>query len=421
MSTSPITPDMLTTNCPPFDPLTQPGTCPPPPFIPPTAGSIWNDAVFNETQFNGNGTMNVPPVPPCEFQAPPSPFPNMIAELVGTVPRMSALHAQQILNRAWRRIRDGRLWSFHFVANGQLFVPDAICAGAVRCAFNCQYIQVDATAAAALNAVAFSNPPLASPILGIGRQIRVGTANGLSTPTGPNYTIVGWNGVDTLTIDRPYGEASALASNYQVLKTYYAPPAPPPCSCPSAYDFREVRYESITNKNSGYTIFGPNLYWSQAQLNAIDPQRGGQGDAYIVANYGRNVLGFPVIELYPNPVRFTTYVAAYWTKWVDLSPTNFLPQVCYELQDAIMFQAKCLASDWALANINTFPELQQTNWVAYRQSQMMEYKQSMIECFKNDDEINPLIPFRQGQGFMFPLGGQFLQSHDVTSILPRGY
>jgi hypothetical protein len=171
----------------------------------------------------------------------------------------------------------------------------------------------------------------------------------------------------------------------------------------------------------GYTIFGPNLYWSQTQLDAIDPQRGGQGDSYIVANYGRNSLGQPVIEMYPNPVNFTTYVVSYWTRWMDLSPTVDLPQVAYELPDMVMFESKALASDWALANCNTYPELQQTNWVAYRQSQMLEYKDTMMNCFKQDDELQPLIPFRQGQGFMFPLGGQFLQSHDVTSILPRGY
>ena len=207
---------------------------------------------------------------------------------------------------------------------------------------------------------------------------------------------------------------------YQVLKAYYAPPAPPPFSNP-APDLRFVRYLVITNRNMGYAIFGPNLYWNQAQLNAIDPQRGGQGDAYIVANYGRNCLGQPVVELYPNPVQFTTYNVTYWTRLPDLTPTNRLPVVPYELSDCIMFQAKALASDWALANVNTFPEIRQTNWVAYRQTQMAEYRQSIINCFKQDDELNPLIPFRQGQGFMFPLGGQFLQSHDVTSLLPRGW
>ena len=347
-------------------------------------------------------------------------FLDMTAELAGTVPRMSPLHAQQVIQRAWRRVRDSRRWSFHFVSDAQLFVPDAVVAGLVTATFGQTGVTVNATAATALNAIAAANPPLASTTLGVGRQLRIGSTNGISSPTGPNYNITAWDGVNTLTIDRPYGEASVSAAPYQVLKCYFAPPAPPPFSSLAA-DSRFVKYEVITNRNSGYAIFGPNLYWSQAQLNAIDPQRGGQGEAYIMANYGDNQLGQPVIELYPNPVKFTTYSATYWTQWADLSLNVDLPHVSYELPDLVMFQSKCLSADWALANVNTFPELAQTNWVNYRQTQMMEYKETRIQCYKQDDEIMPLIPFRQGQGFMFPLGGQFLQSHDVTSILPRGY
>ena len=342
-------------------------------------------------------------------------FADMTAELVGTVPRMSALHAQQVIQRAWSRVRDGRLWSFHFVQNAQIFVPTAIVGGTVSVTFGSTQVIADSVAAAKFASIASANPPLASPILGIGRQLRVGTTNGLSTPTGPNYTIVAWDGIDTLTIDRPYGEWTSEGCQYQVLKTYYAPPAPPPF-LNLMPDLRYVRYHDITNKNMGYAIFGPNLYWSQAQLDAIDPQRGGQGDAYIVANYGRNSLGQPVVELYPNPVTFTTYTCAYYTRWVLETASLLLARnVIAFLLSAV------LASDWALANTNTFPELAQTNWVAYRQTQMAEYRESRIECYKQDDELFPLIPFRQGQGFMFPLGGQFLQSHDVSSILPRGW
>lgn len=347
-------------------------------------------------------------------------YADYVAELVGTVPRMSALHAGQVLQRAWRRVRDGRQWSFQFVTDAQLFCPNAIVGGSVSATFGSNKVIADAAAAAAFNAVAGANPPLASPILGVGRQLRVGSLNGISTPTGPNYNIVAWDGIDTLTIDKPYGEYTVHQADYQVLKCYYAPPPPPPFQNFEP-DLKFVRYHVITNKYSGYAIFGPNLYWSQAQLNAIDPQRGGQGDAYIMANYGTNQKGQPVMELYPNPVRFTTYSATYESRWPDLSPTQDLPQVSFELPDLLMFKSKSLAADWALANVNTYPELQQTNWVAYRQIQDAEYKDSRIECYKQDDEQFPLIPFRQGQGFMFPLGGQFLQSHDVTSILPRGY
>jgi hypothetical protein len=347
-------------------------------------------------------------------------FVDLTAELMGTIPRISALHAQQLVNKAWGRIRDSRQWSFEFVADAQLFVPYAVSGGSMQATFGSKVVVADPTAADKLNAIAFANPPLAHPILGIGRELRVGSTNRISSPTGPNYQIVSWDGVAHLTIDRPYGEASVDRAPYQVLKCYYAPPAPPPFDNLTP-DLRYVRYQVITNRNNGYAIFGPNLYWTQAQLNAIDPQRGGQGDAYIVANYGRNSLGQPVIELYPNPVQFTTYSATYWTRWPDLSFAQDLPTVPYELPEALMYKAKALASDWALANVSTFPEVGQTNWVSYRQTQDKEYRDAIINCFKQDDELVPLSPFRQGQGFMFPLGGQFLQSHDVTSLLPRGF
>src|SRR5215475_12360885 len=126
----------------------------------------------------------------------------MVAELVGTVPRMSALHAQQVINRAWARVRDSRLWSFHFVADAQLFCPDAVYGGSVAATFGSHQVIADPTAAAKLNAVALANPPLASPTLGIGRQLRIGSINGISAPTGPNYNIVAWNpSTSVLTID----------------------------------------------------------------------------------------------------------------------------------------------------------------------------------------------------------------------------
>ena len=74
-------------------------------------------------------------------------FSDMTAELVGTVPRLSALHAQQILNRSWSRVRDSRLWSFHFVADAQLFVPYGISKGSVSPTFNSREVVVDDVAA----------------------------------------------------------------------------------------------------------------------------------------------------------------------------------------------------------------------------------------------------------------------------------
>ena len=70
-------------------------------------------------------------------------YADYVAELVGTVPRMSALHAGQVLNRAWRRVRDGRLWSFQFVTGAQLFCPNAIVGGSVSATFGSNLIIAD--------------------------------------------------------------------------------------------------------------------------------------------------------------------------------------------------------------------------------------------------------------------------------------
>jgi hypothetical protein len=323
-----------------------------------------------------------------------------------------------LVNRAWARLRDFRLWSFHVIADSQLFVPAVISAGTVTVTFGSTAVTADATAAAALNA-ASTPPPIASTTLGIGRQIKVGSsATGVSAVSGANYTLTAWDGVNTLTLDRPYGEQSQTNTNYQILKCYYAPPALPATSIsPLNYDSAFVRYLTVTNRESGYTIRGRKLYYTQQQLNSIDPQRGAQGDAYIIANYSRNSLGQPVIELYPNPVTFTTYAATYVTRWADLSATVDLPQMPYELSSALLNLAKVFGAHWALANTGTYQELQQVNWVAYAEMLKQEFRESLIQCLKLDDEIMPWQAIQQSGVYDFPLGGQFLQSHDVSSLI----
>ena len=343
---------------------------------------------------------------------------DLVAELVGTCPKLSALHAGQLVNRAWSKVRDFRTWSFNIVADAQLFVPAVISAGTVATAtFGSQSIVMDAAAGAALNAVVTANPPLAGAI-GIGRQIRLGETNGLSSPIGPNYTILAWDNLTlTITIDKPFGEESISNSAYQVIKCYYAAPGLPYTS-PSTPDPGLVRFLSIVNRANGYAFSGRNLNWSQEALNSIDPQRGGQGDAYIQANYGRTAVGLPVFELYPNPVNFTTYNVMYFTRWPNLSPSVDLPQMPYQLADLVTVGAKVLAAQWALANVVTFEELGKTNWVAYAGMMQTEFKDALIQCIKVDDEIMSGEVRRQGAGFSFPLGGQFLQGHDLSSLFP---
>lgn len=377
-------------------------------------------------------------------------FQQLYKELTGEITSLPDVMAGRLINRAWKRINDYRMWSWQIVSNAQLFVPAVISVGSCTVTFNSTKIVMDAAATAALNTVVFGNPPLASPILGVGYQIRlgstqpglstvptwdslsstwasttitwndasaIGAANGLSAPVGPNYTIVAWDGAGNMTIDAPYGQGSASGLSYQALKCYYAAPFLPVTS--TGADGQFARYLSIVNVLNGYAITGKQLYFSQEELNRIDPQRGGQGDAYILALYGTNSLGQPVYEMYPNPVNPSTYVVNMVTKGPLLTMTTQLPQVSYALDDAVTFQAKVFAGQWALANAGHIKELHGTNWVQYVALMGEEFKNTFRLCIKEDDEIMPSPkPFVYNGGFSFPLGGEFLQSHDISSILP---
>ena len=356
-------------------------------------------------------------------------FQQLYKELTGEISPLPDPLAARFINRAWKRVNDYRMWSWQVVSNAQIFVPAVISIGTCTVTFNSTTVVMDTAATAALNAVVFGNPPLASPVLGVGYQIRLGTsANGLSAPVGPNYTIVAWDSATgNLTIDAPYGQSSGAGLNYQALKCYYAAPFLPVTS--TGNDGQFARYLSLTNLIDGYAITGRQLYFSQEELNRIDPQRGGQGDAYILALYQTNSLGQPVYEMYPNPVNPATYQANMITKGPLLTMTTQLPQVSYALDDVVTFQAKLFAGQWAMANAyrkgpggqpgSVYDSLVGVNWVAYCAQMQTEYNNSLRLCVKEDDEIMPSPkPFVFNGGFSFPLGGEFLQGHDLSSILP---
>src|ERR1700677_2813135 len=103
-------------------------------------------------------------------------FQQLYKELTGEIPSLPDPMAARCINRAWKRINDWRMWSWQVISNAQIFVPAVISVGNCSVTFNSTNVVMDAAATAALNAVAFGQPPLASPILGIGYQIRLGTS-----------------------------------------------------------------------------------------------------------------------------------------------------------------------------------------------------------------------------------------------------
>lgn len=344
------------------------------------------------------------------------PLATMAAELEGTFPRLPYLHAIQILNRAWARVRDVRLWSWQFIVDAQLYTPDEIHTGTVSAVQFSTTLTADATAAAALNA-ASANPPVASPVLGVGRQIRVGLSTGIVPGTGNIYNIVAWDGIHTLTIDKPFSEGTITNSPYRVYRCYFCPPALPFASLGTS-DGNWIRPVSFVNRTGNYSISGRRLFSTQAELNRIDPSRTASDSyAWRIAAYQRNSLGQPTYELYPHPVLGCAYNVTYYTRWPDLTDTADLPQAPYALKDLVMDLARAFCCQWTLANMATYPELQQTNWVAAQASYKQDYMDGLKMCLRQDDEIMPQVPFRQGPVFDLPLGGAFLQNHDLLGML----
>lgn len=345
-------------------------------------------------------------------------FQDYWSELVGTIPALSYLNAQNIVNQAFRELRSKRLWSWCVVNNAYLYAPVVITEGTIAANFGSVTAQAGVAAMAVLNpATTAGNPPMASGgSLGIGRQIRIG-AN--ANPQGPVYDIVNYNtGTGVITLDRPYGEPSVTAANYMVYKCYYA--APFTGSGPTSTSATFGRFISITNVGTGYTIRGKNLAMSDTSINAIDPQRGATGDPYKVAYFGSNIAGQPVYEFYPHPVVQRTYVCMIQVNWLDLSDTVDLPVVSYELKDLLMAIARRKAGEWALANVGVNPsQLAGTNWVAYINQQMMQVRENLKSCLVADDELMPSLPMQTGGTADFPLGGEFLQNHDLSGVLGR--
>ena len=134
------------------------------------------------------------------------------------------------------------------MVQGQMYVPGTITAGTVTTVQFTNTIVFDATAAAALNAVALAAAP--QPLL-TQRQFRL--------TGGPIYNITGWAmdtpsaGLGTATLDRPFAESSVSGLSYMV----YLPYVPTPRA-----DF--VKFLSIADPINDYRFTRRNLWncWS---------------------------------------------------------------------------------------------------------------------------------------------------------------
>src|SRR5574337_28055 len=123
-------------------------------------------------------------------------YQDMIFELTGNAPGIDAAYARTLIQEAWQDVRRLGGWSFQLAETG-FTVPGALSIGTVTLQFGQPTVIGDAAAVAAWN-----TPGLGSQYgsLLTQRQFRSGGTSGAGTM----YDIVAYDGVNTLTLNRPF-------------------------------------------------------------------------------------------------------------------------------------------------------------------------------------------------------------------------
>jgi hypothetical protein len=285
-------------------------------------------------------------------------------ELKSSVPKVDALFAKKLVDRAWTEIQDSRRWSF-LCGETVITAPDAISAGTVSATKGSTTIILDATADAALVSAALPTNELVQRTLRIGANL---------------YNIVAPYVFPNLTIEYGYNGPTASGLSYMIYKPYYLAPE------------NFLSWVSVIDPYSPMTPF--NLTTTKEELDAMDPQRGCLGQPYKVVQYRyeENLAGSnpPLLdryryELWPHPIAFRQYLALYQRAFVAFSAGLRQPRV---IPDAmLMAKVRFYAYEWAMANKGKHPELKGTDWITLRKIASDEYEKALAKACRQDEEI----------------------------------
>lgn len=292
-------------------------------------------------------------------------FIDMITEIRGDVPKLPFPMIRTLINRAWKDVRRNNLWSFQLYDGPQWISPARLTgSGEVTATQGSASVTVDATAAAEINAAATSYSAITD------RQFRVAQ--------GTIYNIWGWNGVNTLTLDRVYGETTAtLTTNWQILQVYYAAPYQDHRTWVTVRDMQNF-LDLFTNK-------------TRAQIDAADPQRSWYYFPTDVVYYQQNqnpnasTYRYHMYELWGLPSSNRNYQLYGIREYPDLSANDdTLPPAIGE--DCVTAQARYYAYQWAEANKGEIPRNQGPDFKFLMAQTAADYKRLLREYRRDNRE-----------------------------------
>lgn len=302
-------------------------------------------------------------------------FADMRNELRGCVPKIPFAITGTWINRAWKVIRESDLWSFNLY-DAAWISPPPINTGLVTCIQGFNTIQFDATAIAAINQAQIDTPYS----LITQRQFRPGATNGLAGI----YNLIGYDQITGLgTLDRIYADPTGTSTSYNIYQMYY--PAP-----------YKDHLAWVSVRNMSYFL-DLNCNCERNQIDVWDPQRSlYQYPTYVVpymldnrgagTEFESSTLGFPLFELWGQPVTTFTYMLYGIRRGTDLvQPGDTLPQPVGE--DCVLSLARSYAYEWAEANKDMTPRSQGPDFRFLIGKTLAEHKDLKIRDRKNDKEF----------------------------------
>jgi hypothetical protein len=323
-------------------------------------------------------------------------FASMAAELRGAVPKMPYPFAKTLINRAYKHLRDSNLWSFQ-LAEGQWIAPAPITVGTATATQGSPVIQMDATAAAAIDANGSALYSLLTQ-----RQFRIGA--------GGVYNIIGWDSAARqLTVDRMYGEISATTVSYQIYQVYFPSPTK-----------TFLRFISVRDMQNFIDL---NIVMTREELDAQDPQRNWYYfPTYVVPYKPDNrpnsaTAGYMLHELWGAPQYSLNYQLLYIDKLPDLSnPGDNLPPAIGE--DVVMAKARVYAYEWAEGNKGAIERNQGPDFRFLMGAAQREYETLFKNYRREDRETadNFFSAYKQG------VYGRFWSSYNsIAGVANPGF
>lgn len=326
-------------------------------------------------------------------------FQALSSELTGWLPGLSPFLADSMINRAWREVRDARLWSFLQEDCG-IFCPAQITSGAVAIVQFSATVTCNAAASAALLAVS-----LPSPLTLTALQIRFGaTAGSGSVQSGQVYSIASYDASTptavVLTLDRVVMDPTDATATYQAYRCYIKPVVD---------DF--LAWQSIVDMTNGWSL---RLDRTSTEFDRRDPQRQAQWMAYYCGAFKGNpeLQPKPQYELWPHPTSGQTFYGRYRRQGEDFeNAADTQPQL---IPDSLIIHRALgyHAYPWAAANVGHFPALKTANFAVLMLDAKKMYQEDLVRAKKQDNEQELSDVWSRGHGLIH--GGRFGRFKGIT-------